>query len=187
MSGGPEGKVALVTGASRGIGLAVAERLVRDGVRVCLTARSEQPLAEAVERLGGAPHAVAVAGRADDEAHQQRAVEVALETFGRLDHLVNNAGINPVYGPLLDTDLGAARKLLEVNVLGMLGWTRQAHRAWLGEHGGAVVNVGSVAGLRPAGSISFYGGSKAMVSYLTAALAVELRRRYGSTPWRRRS
>ena len=103
--------------------------------------------------------AVAVAGRADDEAHQQRAVEVALETFGRLDHLVNNAGINPVYGPLLDTDLGAARKLLEVDVLGMLGWTRQAHRAWLGEHSGAVVNVGSVAGLRPAGSVyAFYGG-----------------------------
>ncbi len=168
------GRVAIVTGASRGIGLAVAQRLVTAGARVCITARREEQLAQAVSDLGGSAVAIGVAGKADDEAHQRSTVAAAIEAFGRLDYLVNNAGINPAYGPLLDLDLGAARKLLEVNVLGLLGWTREAYRAHLGEHGGAVVNLSSVAGQRPAAGIAFYGGSKAMVSSLTAALAVEL-------------
>ena len=73
-----------------------------------------------------------------------------LAAFGSLDLLVNNAGINPVYGPLIDLDLDAARKTVEVNCLGALAWVQAAHRAWLGEHGGAVVNIASVAGVRPA-------------------------------------
>src|SRR5690606_35626188 len=94
--------------------------------------------------------------------------------FGRIDHLVNNVGTNPVFGPLLELDLEAARKMVDINVLAMLSWTRLVHEAGMREHGGSIVNVSSVAGLRPAGGISFYGATKAMMSYLTAALAVEL-------------
>jgi NAD(P)-dependent dehydrogenase (short-subunit alcohol dehydrogenase family) len=169
-----EGRTALVTGASRGIGFAVAERVVAEGGRVVLTARKEGPLAEAVARLGGSDVAAAVAGAADDARHRAAAVETAVERFGSLDLLVNNAGINPAYGPLLDLDLAAARKMIEVNVLAALDWTRLAHAAWMEEHGGAVVNIASVGGVRPAPGIAMYGASKAMLIHLTEELALEL-------------
>ena len=172
MGNGLDGKVAVVTGASRGIGLAVAERLVAEGARVCITARKQDALDEAVARLGDA--AIAVAGRADDPQHRAETVARTVETFGSLDLLVNNTGINPVYGPLVDLDLDAARKMVEVNALAALAWVQQAHRAWMAEHGGAVVNISSIAGLKPAPGIGFYGATKAMLSYLTAELAVEL-------------
>ncbi|WP_286900849.1 SDR family oxidoreductase [Thermocrispum sp.] len=168
------GRTAIVTGASRGIGFAVAERLVADGAKVVVTARKPEPLAEAVDRLGGSEHAIGVPGHADDPDHQRETVERAIEAFGGADFLVNNTGINPVYGPLLDLDLGAARKIVEVNCLAALSWVQQVHRAWMGEHGGAIVNVSSIAGQRPAPGIGFYGATKAMLSYLTQELAVEL-------------
>ena len=169
-----DNKVAVVTGASRGIGLGIAERLVADGARVCITARKQEALDEAVMALGGPEHAIALAGKVDDIEHQGAAIRATIEAFGSVDLLVNNAGINPVYGPLVDLDLGAARKIVEVNALAALSWVQQAHRAWMGEHGGAVVNVSSVAGLKPAPGIGFYGASKAMLSHITAELAVEL-------------
>ena len=169
-----EGKVAVVTGASRGIGLAIAERLVADGAKVCITARKQEALDEAVTALGGPDRAIAVAGAADDTQHQADAIKATIGAFGSLDLLVNNTGISPVYGPLVDLDLDAARKTVEVNCLAALSWVQQAHRAWMGEHGGAVVNVSSVAALRPAPGIGFYGASKAMLSHITAELAVEL-------------
>jgi NAD(P)-dependent dehydrogenase (short-subunit alcohol dehydrogenase family) len=167
-------RVALVTGASRGIGLAIARRLVQDGWRVCLTARHPEPLTAAAAELGGPERAVAVPGKADDPVHQAAAVDTTVEAFGRLDLLVNNAGINPVYGPLVQLDPAAVRKIFEVNVFGALGWVREAHRAWLGAHGGAVVNVASLAGLQPAEGIGAYASSKAALIHLTRQLAVEL-------------
>jgi NAD(P)-dependent dehydrogenase (short-subunit alcohol dehydrogenase family) len=169
-----EGQAAIVTGASRGIGLAVAERLVAEGARVCVTARKQDALDEAVATLGGPEHALAVAGKADDVEHQADAVKRTMEAFGRVDLLVNNTGINPVYGRMIDLDLDAARKIFEVNALAALSWTQQAYRAWMGEHGGAVVNVSSLAGLRPAPGIGFYGATKAMLKHITEELAVEL-------------
>ena len=169
-----DGSVALVTGASRGIGLAIAQRLVDEGAKVCVTARRQEALDAAVEALGGPEHAIAVAGGSDDVEHQRAAVARTIETFGSLDLLVNNTGISPAYGPLLGLDLGAARKMVEVNCLAALSWVQQSHAAWLGEHGGAVVNVASVAGLRPAPGIGFYGATKAMLIHLTEELAVEL-------------
>lgn len=171
---GLDGKVAIVTGASRGIGLGIAERLVAEGARVVVTARKPEALEEAVATLGGPDKALAVAGNAGDAEHRAEVVRRTVETFGSLDLLVNNTGINPVYGPLMDLDLDAARKMVDVNVLAALALVQEAHRAWMGEHGGAVVNVASVAGLKPAPGIDMYGASKAMLIRLTESLAVEL-------------
>ncbi len=167
-------KVAIVTGASRGIGLGIAHRLVEEGAHVCITARTPEALAEAVDALGGPTRALAVAGKADDPEHRADAVRRTIETFGSLDLLVNNAGINPVLSSLVDIELGAARKIVEVNALGALAWVQEAHRAWMGQHGGAVVNISSVSGVKPAPGIAMYGASKAMLISLTESLAVEL-------------
>ncbi|MBR7832712.1 SDR family oxidoreductase [Actinospica durhamensis] len=169
-----QGKTALITGASRGIGLGIAQRLVAEGARVCLTARKPEALEAAVASLGGPEHAIAVPGKADDPAHQEEAVAAAIAAFGSLEILVNNAGINPAYGPMLELDPAAFRKVFDVNVIGTLGWVRAAHRASFGEHGGSVVNVASVAGLGPAAGIGAYAASKAALIQLTAQLADEL-------------
>ncbi|MDQ2748080.1 MAG: SDR family oxidoreductase [Actinomycetota bacterium] len=169
------GRVAVVTGASRGIGFAVAQRLVAEGAQVCLTARKPEGLAAAVQELGGTTHAIAVAGRADDSEHQADALDSVVREFGRLDVLVNNTGINPAYGPLTELDEAVARKIMEVNVLAALSWTRRALAAGLGSDGaGAIVNVASVAGLAPSPGIGFYGVSKSALIGLTMQLAAEL-------------
>ncbi|HWU23571.1 MAG TPA: SDR family oxidoreductase [Nocardioides sp.] len=174
MGGRFEGKTAIVTGASRGIGLGIAERLVADGARVVITARNKEALDEAVAHLGGSGVAVAVAGKADDTEHQAEVIRTAIDTFGGIDFLVNNTGINPVYGPLVDLDLNAARKIVEVNCIAAVSWVQHAYRAWMKEHGGAVVNVSSLSAFRTAPMIGFYGASKAMINSITELLAVEL-------------
>ena len=113
MSGRLDGRTAIVTGASRGIGLAIAERLVADGARVAITARKPEALEAAVARLG-ADRAFAVAGNAADADHQREVVDSVVARWGRLDMLVNNTGINPAYGPLTELDLDAARKIMDV-------------------------------------------------------------------------
>jgi NAD(P)-dependent dehydrogenase (short-subunit alcohol dehydrogenase family) len=167
-------RVAIITGASRGIGLGIAAELVRQGARVCITARGQEALSAAVAELGGPDVAIAVPGKSDDAGHQAEAVARTIEAFGSLDMLVNNTGINPVYGPISDVDPVAAAKILAVNVLAPLAWIRGARDAWMGEHGGSVVNVSSVAGLRPSPGIGMYGVSKAALIRLTTELAVEL-------------
>jgi NAD(P)-dependent dehydrogenase (short-subunit alcohol dehydrogenase family) len=168
------GKTAIITGASRGIGRAIAGRLLDDGARVVITARNKDALDEAVAQLGGHAKVLGVAGRADDLEHQADTVRQAIETFGGADLLVNNTGINPVFGPMIDLDLAAARKIVEVNCLSALSWTQHVHRAWMKDHGGAVVNVSSASGIRPEPGIGFYGASKAMLISMTELLAVEL-------------
>ncbi|MEY9989730.1 NAD(P)-dependent dehydrogenase (short-subunit alcohol dehydrogenase family) [Streptomyces sp. V4I8] len=166
------GKVALVTGASRGIGYGVAEALVARGDRVCITGRNEDALKEAVEQLG-TERAIYVAGKAHDEAHQAVAVERTMEAFGRVDHLINNAGTNPVFGPLADLDLGIARKVFETNVISALGFAQKTWHAWQKDNGGAIVNIASVAGIAPSPFIAAYGVSKAAMINLTQQMAHE--------------
>ncbi|CAM5551112.1 SDR family oxidoreductase OS=Streptomyces tendae OX=1932 GN=GUR47_30335 PE=3 SV=1 [Streptomyces tendae] len=166
------GKVALVTGASRGIGYGVAEALVARGDRVCITGRNEDALKEAVDRLGS-DRVIGVAGKAHDEARQAVAVERVMEAFGRVDFLVNNAGTNPVFGPIADLDLNVARKVFETNVISALGFAQRTWHAWQKDNGGAIVNIASVAGLSPSPFIAAYGVSKAALINLTAQLAHE--------------
>ncbi len=168
-----DGRVAVVTGGSRGIGLGIARELVARGARVVLTARKQDELDAVVADLGAAV-ALAVRGSADDEAHQADTCAQALARFGRLDHLVNNAAVNPQYGPLVDADLGAVRKVFEVNCTAVLGWTQQAWRAGLSSGGGSILNVASVGGIRAGAPIGAYNASKAALIHLTRQLAVEL-------------
>ncbi|WP_411760190.1 SDR family oxidoreductase [Streptomyces tunisiensis] len=168
----PTGKVALITGASRGIGYGVAEALVARGDRVCITGRNEDALKEAVEQLG-ADRAVYVPGKAHDEAHQALAVDRVMEAFGRVDYLVNNAGTNPVFGPIADLDLNVARKVFETNVISALGFAQKTWHAWQKDNGGAIVNIASVAGIAPSPFIAAYGVSKAALINLTQQLAHE--------------
>ncbi|MFF5188515.1 SDR family oxidoreductase [Streptomyces sp. NPDC000345] len=166
------GKVALVTGASRGIGYGVAEALVARGDRVCITGRNEDALKEAVDRLG-ADRVIGVAGKAHDLGHQTAAVEATMEAFGRVDYLVNNAGTNPVFGPIADLDLDVARKVFETNVVSALGFAQRTWHAWQKDNGGAIVNIASVAGLSASPFIGAYGVSKAAMINLTQQLAHE--------------
>lgn len=168
------GRAALVTGASRGIGYGVAAELLARGAAVTITGRKQPELDEAVASLGAPDRVLAVAGNSGDAAHRADAVDRTVERFGSLDVLVNNAGINPQYGPLVDAELDAVRKTFEVNVVAVLGWIQEAHRAWMGAHAGSVVNVASVAGLRSTGVIGAYGASKAALIRLTEELAGQM-------------
>jgi 3-oxoacyl-[acyl-carrier protein] reductase len=168
------GKAALVTGASRGIGYGIAAELVRCGAKVCLTARKQDELDTALGELDAGEHAFAVAGGSDDADHRSDAVQQTIDRFGSLDLLVNNAGTNPYFGPLVDADLGAVDKIMRVNAEAPIGWVQQAWHAWMGEHGGAICNVASLGGIQPGPLIGPYNASKAALLAVTRQYAAEL-------------
>jgi len=174
------GRAALVTGASRGIGHAIAAELLSRGASVTITARKPDELAAAAAELvatsagGDAARVLAVVANAGSAPSREESVTRTVETFGRLDILVNNTGINPSYGFLMDADLDAVRKIFDVNVVAALAYVQLAYRAWMKDNGGAVVNLASVAGLRSSGVLAAYGASKAALIRLTEELAWQL-------------
>ena len=173
------GRAALVTGASRGIGHAIAAELLARGASVTITARKPDELTRAADGLAGqvdgdGDRVLALPGNTGDAAARADAVARTVERFGSLDVLVNNTGISPVFGALMDADLDAVRKIFDVNVVAALGFVQEAHRAWMGSHGGSVVNIASVAGLRSTGVVAAYGASKAALIRLTEELAWQL-------------
>jgi NAD(P)-dependent dehydrogenase (short-subunit alcohol dehydrogenase family) len=170
------GKTALITGATRGIGFGIASELVSRGASVCITARKPEELERAITALDpdGTGRAIAARGSADDGEHQQAAVAATIAAFGRIDFMVNNAAVNPQFGPLMEADLGAVRKIFEVNVVATLAWSQLAWRAWQREHGGAILNVASVGGVVAGAPIGAYNASKAALIHLTRQLAGEL-------------
>lgn len=173
-SSGMAGRAALITGASRGIGMAIAARLASAGVGVCITARGQEGVEKAVGVLQESGEAIGIAGKADDLAHQEAAVAATMERFGRLDYLVNNAGTSPHFGPLMDAQISAVAKTFAVNVIAPVAWAQQAWSAWMGEHGGAILNVASTGGIQPAPFIGAYNASKAALIHMTRQLALEL-------------
>ncbi|MDA8310425.1 MAG: SDR family oxidoreductase [Actinomycetota bacterium] len=170
-----DGKVALVTGASRGIGLAIARRFAEAGAAVMVSSRKADALATAAAELAGLDGEVAWhVAHAGDPEQAAGCVDATLERFGSLDVLVNNAATSPHFGPLLEIDRGQAMKTLEVNLLGVLAWCQAAYRASLRERGGSILNVASVGGLGPEPGIGWYNATKAAVIHLTKQLAYEL-------------
>jgi NAD(P)-dependent dehydrogenase (short-subunit alcohol dehydrogenase family) len=169
------GRRALVTGASRGIGLAIAEGLARRGAAVALTGRKADALAAAAERLraGGAEALPLVCHQGEPEAVARLFAELDARQFTP-DVAVINAGTNPVMGPLLETDLGAWQKILDVNLTGALLTAQHALRRMVARGRGAVLFVSSIAGIDPLPGLGAYSVSKAGLLALTRALAKEV-------------
>ena len=169
------GRTALITGASRGIGLATAARFAEAGANVMLSSRTADDLAEAASGLvtGGLPEdrvawTAAHVGHPEDA---QMCVESTVTRFGGIDVLVNNAGTNPYFGPMIDLDVSRAQKIFEVNLLSVLLWTAAAVKAGLR---GSIINVASVGGLGVEPNIGWYNVTKAAVLHLTRQLSFEL-------------
>jgi NAD(P)-dependent dehydrogenase (short-subunit alcohol dehydrogenase family) len=169
------GKTALITGGSRGIGLALASRFVEAGANVMIVSRKADDLAEAAAGLvaAGAPEArvawtAAHVGKPEDA---QSCVAETLDRFGQLDILVNNAGTNPYFGPMIDIDVAQAQKTFEVNQLSVLVWTAAAVKAGLR---GSVINMASIGGLEVEPGIGWYNVTKAAVLHITRQLSFEL-------------
>jgi len=170
-----EGRAAVVTGGSRGIGRAVAQALAEAGARVCVTARDPVGVRETVEALREAgARATGLAGSVADPAHLWELTERALDAFGRLDIVVNNAATNEPYGPLMEADPEVWREAFTVNVEAPLRLVQCAWRAWMGEHGGAVVNICTEGATHVGPNVGAYGTSKAALLHLTQQLAGEL-------------
>ena len=166
------GKVALVTGASKGIGAAIAKILAESGASVMLSSRKIEALEETAATIKGdtAVHA-AHAGRPEEA---QACVAATIERFGGLDILVNNAATNPYYGRAIDIDLPRFDKTFEVNLRGPFVWTQEAWRQSMEKNGGVVLNISSIGGLQFAGPIGIYDLTKAGLIHLTKHLSSEL-------------
>src|SRR5690349_19779303 len=152
------GRVALVTGASRGIGSAIAEALAEHGAEVVLSSRKQADLDTEAERINGlyAEKATPIAAHAGREEELKRLVEEVMKRFSRIDILVNNAGTNPYFGPVLGAELSAWDKTFEVNLRGYFILTKLVYEASMEERGGSIVNISSIGGLRPGIGLGVY-------------------------------
>ena len=168
-----EDKVAIITGASRGIGESIARTFVANGARVVIASRKIEGVRAVADSLGEG--ALAVAAHTGREADCEALVAAAIERFGRVDVLVNNAATNPYFGPMLDVDMGAWQKTFEVNLQGYF-WMARGVARHLRDRGapGSIVSVSSVAGLEAAPLQGVYGMTKAAVISMTRTLAYEL-------------
>ncbi|ROO89908.1 NAD(P)-dependent dehydrogenase (short-subunit alcohol dehydrogenase family) [Actinocorallia herbida] len=177
MRTGLEGKTALITGASRGIGKAIAFALAEEGANVVLTSRRQESLDEVAAEIKAAHPGAGVLAKAahvGDAAAASAAIDAAITAFGGLDVLVNNAGVSPHFGPLVEIDAGQAAKTVEINQYGVVLWTQLAWKAAMERHGGTVINIASIGGMVTEHNIGYYNATKAAVIHLTRQFAVEL-------------
>ncbi|MGA2432725.1 MAG: SDR family oxidoreductase [Acidimicrobiales bacterium] len=168
------GRTALVTGASRGIGLAIAHRFVDAGARVVLSSRREENLREALATFEDASKVHAVTAHVGSRLEADRLVEATIEHFGSLDVLVNNAATNPNFGPLVDITDSQMQKTYDVNQASVVTHSAAAWHQWMREHGGVIINIASIGGLGPEPGLGWYGVTKSAVIHLTKQLAWEL-------------
>jgi NAD(P)-dependent dehydrogenase (short-subunit alcohol dehydrogenase family) len=168
-------KVALVTGASRGIGRAMAGCFARSGAKVMLSSRKPEALEQAAAEIAADGGEVAWHAANTGDAEQAEAcVKATVERFGSLDILVNNAATNPYFGPIIDIEPSQVRKTVLVNQEAVLHWTQLAWRASMEENGGVVLNISSIGGLSVEPGIGWYNVTKAALAHLTRQLAGEL-------------
>ena len=167
-----EGKVALVTGASRGIGKAIAKSYVEAGAKVMLMSRKEDVLRSTADEIGG--DTAIFAGNAGDIETAQACVAATIKKFGQIDIFVNNAATNPYAGPTLGIDPARYDKTFQVNLRGPLFWCQAVWEAWMIDHPGVIINIASVGGLRAEGNLGVYNLTKAALIHLTKQLAGEL-------------
>jgi NAD(P)-dependent dehydrogenase (short-subunit alcohol dehydrogenase family) len=172
MSPDLSGRTAIITGASRGIGLAIAQQLADAGANVVLTSRKQESADAAAAQIGR--NALGVAAHAVEDDAAQRCIDLTLNRFGSVDILINNAGTNPAFGPLIDQDHGRFAKIFDVNLWAPMLWTSLAVKGWMGEHGGAVVNTASIGGMAFEANLGLYNTTKAALIHVTKQLALEL-------------
>ena len=167
-------KVAIVTGASKGIGLSIARLLGRHGARVVVCSRKPESVEEVAESLRKEGiQAQGVAAHMGDAGQVHMLAEKTVERFGGIDIVVNNAAVNPVFGPMKDSDMKAFDKIMEVNVKGPIQLARLAHPSMKSRGGGSVVNISSIEGLTPGEGLGFYSISKAALIAATKVMAKE--------------
>jgi len=172
MSNALDGKVAIVTGGSRGIGKGIAAALARAGAKVMITSRNAESCAAAVREIGAnASFEPGHVGRAEDA---ERVVAATLSRLGRLDILVNNAATNPYAGPTIDVDISRWNKTIDTNLTAPLLWIQLAWKSWMKEHGGSIINISSVGGLATNPILGVYDVTKAALIHLSKQLAAEL-------------
>jgi NAD(P)-dependent dehydrogenase (short-subunit alcohol dehydrogenase family) len=171
-----DGKVALVTGASRGIGKAIAGAFAASGASVMLSSRKRDALEAAADELhpDGDAQVDVFAANAGDPMAAEACVAAAMERFGRIDVLVNNAATNPYMGSMIDIDLPRLDKTHEVNLRGPFVWSQLVWRASMSDHGGSILNVSSIGALMVETSLGHYNVTKAALLHLTRSLAKEL-------------
>jgi NAD(P)-dependent dehydrogenase (short-subunit alcohol dehydrogenase family) len=169
------GKVAIITGASRGIGFAIAESFAAAGAKVVLASRKQEALDQAAEEIqakGG--EAFPYAAHTGDPEAVQALVAACVERYEGVDILVNNAATNPHFGPLMTSEESHWEKILDVNLKGYFRMTKACVESMRGRGGGKIINMASVAGMQHQQGMGIYGISKAGVLMLTRTLAVEL-------------
>jgi NAD(P)-dependent dehydrogenase (short-subunit alcohol dehydrogenase family) len=166
------GKTAIVTGASRGIGKAIAKSFVDAGAQVMLTSRKLDALHAAAKEMDGETDVFAANAGEIDQA--QACIDATIKRFGKIDILVNNAATNPYYGETLGVDSARFDKTFQVNLKGPLFWSQAVWNASMQKNPGVILNIASVGGLRAEQGLGVYNLTKAAVIHLTSQLACEL-------------
>lgn len=169
-----KGKIALITGASKGIGESMARLLAAAGAQVVVSSRKQEAVdgvAEAIRKEGG--DATGIAAHMGDMAQVRQLIEKTVERYGGVDIVINNAATNPVYGPVVECDEGAFDKIMDVNVKAPFELCKMAYPEMVKRGGGSVINISSIGGLSPEPHLGIYSVSKSALLMLTKVMAKE--------------